>query len=200
MTLPPCNPARPALQWMRLGKQKNQTKGKGDKQDMESKPFFGKPGQRARRPYRVDAAALESKGFKTIRYDRHEAYAKEYALEGRVFVGAVNPVTGDRSVIKEGAFASVKDIDLLREAWDALSEDVLGPRPEKAPEEAPAAKPLPEGTYSYSDLTSTNGAPVEPAILTADEVKAALGASGSWADAVSASSAAAGSPAPKEGE
>lgn len=169
---------------------------------MENKAFFGKPGQRARRPYRVDAAALESKGFKTIRYDRHEAYAKEYALEGRVFVGTVNPVTGDRAVSKTGAFASAKDIDLLREAWDMLSEDVLGPRQEKAPEGAQsapaAAKPLPEGTYYYSDLTK--GAPAEPAILTADEVQAALGASGTWAETVSASSAAAGSPAPKEGE
>lgn len=158
---------------------------------MEEKSFTKKPF--AKKPYRVDAKALESKGFEMIRYDRHESYAKEYALEGRVFVGAVNPVTGDRSVIKEGAFASAKDIDLLREAWDALSADVLGPRPEKAP--APAAKPLPEGTYSYSDLTSTNGAPAEPAILTADEVEAALGASGTWAETVSASSAA----APKEG-
>lgn len=160
-----------------------------------SKPFFKKPGQCARKPYRVDAAALESKGFKTIRYDRHESYAKAYALEGRVFIGSVNPVTGDRAVNKAGSFASAKDIDLLREAWDMLSEDVLGPRPERkeAGESAvilhapdigkdggSATAPLDGGHYSYQDLTLGDGADFAPKTMTADEVKEALGASGSW--------------------
>lgn len=90
---------------------------------------FRKPGQSARRPYRVDAAALESKGFEMIRYDRHEAYAKIYRIDGRAFIGTVNPVTGDRTISKAGPFASVKDMEDLRVAWDQLSEDVLGPRP-----------------------------------------------------------------------
>lgn len=90
---------------------------------------FRKPGQSARRPYRVDAAALESKGFEMIRYDRHEAYAKIYRIDGRAFIGTVNPVTGDRTISKAGSFASVKDMEDLRVAWDQLSEDVLGPRP-----------------------------------------------------------------------
>lgn len=90
---------------------------------------FRKPGQSARRPYRVDAAALESKGFEMIRYDRHESYAKIYRIDGRVFIGTVNPVTGDRTISKAGPFASVKDMEDLRVAWDQLSEDVLGPRP-----------------------------------------------------------------------
>lgn len=159
-----------------------------------SKPFFKKPGQYARKPYRVDAAALESKGFKTIRYDRHESYAKAYTLEGRVFIGSVNPVTGDRAINKAGAFASAKDIDLLREAWDMLSEDVLGPRPEKkdpgesavilhAPDTGKgegAAMPLHEGHYSYQDLTLGDGAVLTPKIMTADEVKEAFGASDTW--------------------
>ena len=90
---------------------------------------FRKPGQSARRPYRVDAAALESKGFEMIRYDRHESYAKTYRIDGRAFIGTVNPVTGDRTISKAGPFASVKDMEDLRVAWDRLSEDVLGPRP-----------------------------------------------------------------------
>ena len=90
---------------------------------------FRKPGQSARRPYRVDAAALESKGFEMIRYDRHESYAKIYRIDGRAFTGTVNPVTGDRTISKVGPFASVKDMEDLRVAWDQLSEDVLGPRP-----------------------------------------------------------------------
>ena len=90
---------------------------------------FRKPGQSARRPYRVDAAALESKGFEMIRYDRHESYAKTYRIDGRAFIGTVNPVTGDRTISKAGPFASVKDMEDLRVAWDQLSEDVLGPRP-----------------------------------------------------------------------
>ena len=90
---------------------------------------FRKPGQSARRPYRVDAAALESKGFEMIRYDRHESYAKIYRIDGRAFIGTVNPVTGDRTISKAGPFASVKDMEDLRVAWDQLSEDVLGPRP-----------------------------------------------------------------------
>ena len=90
---------------------------------------FRKPGQSARRPYRVDAAALESKGFEMIRYDRHEAYAKIYRIDGRAFIGTVNPVTGDRTISKAGPFASVKDMEDLRVAWNQLSEDVLGPRP-----------------------------------------------------------------------
>lgn len=160
-----------------------------------SKPFFKKPGQYARKPYRVDAAALESKGFKTIRYDRHESYAKAYTLEGRVFIGSVNPVTGDRAVNKAGAFASAKDIDLLRAAWDMLSEDVLGPRPEKkeaagesgavlhAPDigkDEGSAMPLSEGHYSYQDLTLGDGAALTPKIMTADEVKEAIGANDTW--------------------
>lgn len=64
-----------------------------------------------------------------IRYDRHESYAKIYRIDGRAFIGAVNPVTGDRTISKAGPFASVKDIEDLRVAWDQLSEDVLGPRP-----------------------------------------------------------------------
>ena len=90
---------------------------------------FRKPGQSARRPYRVNAAALESKGFEMIRYDRHESYAKIYRIDGRAFIGTVNPVTGDRTISKAGPFASVKDMEDLRVAWDQLSEDVLGPRP-----------------------------------------------------------------------
>lgn len=84
---------------------------------------------RARKPYRVDAKALESKGFEMIRYDRHESYAKTYRVDGRAFIGTVNPVTGDRTISKAGPFASVKDMEDLRVAWDQLSEDVLGPRP-----------------------------------------------------------------------
>ena len=83
----------------------------------------------AKKPYRVDAKVLESKGFEMIRYDRHESYAKTYRIEGRAFIGAVNPVTGDRTISKAGPFASVKDMECLRAAWDQLSEDVLGPRP-----------------------------------------------------------------------
>lgn len=94
-----------------------------------NKTSFRKPGQSARKPYRVDAAALESKGFEMIRYDRHESYAKTYRIDGRAFIGAVNPVTGDRTISKAGPFASVKDMEDLRVAWDQLSEDVLGPRP-----------------------------------------------------------------------
>ena len=101
---------------------------KGDKQSMEeNKNFTKKPF--AKKPYRVDAKALESKGFKMIRYDRHESYAKIYRIDGRAFIGAVNPVTGDRTISKAGPFASVKDMEDLRVAWDQLSEDVLGPRP-----------------------------------------------------------------------
>lgn len=159
-----------------------------------SKTSFRKPGQSARKPYRVDAAALESKGFKTIRYDRHESYAKAYALEGRVFIGSVNPVTGDRGISKAGAFASAKDIDLLREAWDMLSEDVLGPRPEKkdrgesavilhapdAKKDEAASAPYGGERYSYQDLTLGDGAAIAPKIMTADEVKKALGTSDAW--------------------
>ena len=90
---------------------------------------FRKPGKSARRPYRVDAAALEPKGFEMLRYDRHESYAKIYHIDGRAFIGTVNPVTGDRTISKAGPFASVKDMEDLRVAWDQLSEDVLGPRP-----------------------------------------------------------------------
>lgn len=93
----------------------------------EKKSFTKKPF--AKKPYRVDAAALESKGFEMIRYDRHEAYAKIYRIDGRAFIGTVNPVTGDRTISKAGPFASVKDMEDLRVAWDQLSEDVLGPRP-----------------------------------------------------------------------
>lgn len=162
-----------------------------------TKTFFGnkKPGQYARKPYRVDAAALESKGFGLIRYDRHESYAKAYTLEGRVFIGTVNPVTGDRTVNKAGAFASAKDIDLLREAWNRLSEDVLGPRPERkeagesavilhAPEtrkdEGSAMPPLDKGHYSYQDLTLGDDTALTPKIMTANEVKATLGNADSW--------------------
>lgn len=87
------------------------------------KPTFG------RKPYRVDAKALESKGFELIRYDRHESYAKTYRIDSRTFIGTVNPVTGDRTISKAGPFASVKDMEDLHVAWDQLSEDVLGPRP-----------------------------------------------------------------------
>lgn len=93
----------------------------------EKKSFTKKPF--AKKPYRVDAKALESKGFKMIRYDRHESYAKIYHIDGRAFIGTVNPVTGDRTISKAGPFASVKDMEDLRVAWDQLSEDVLGPRP-----------------------------------------------------------------------
>ena len=93
----------------------------------EKKSFTKKPF--AKKPYRVDAKALESKGFKVIRYDRHESYAKIYRINGRAFIGSVNPVTGDRTISKAGPFASVKDMEDLRVAWDQLSEDVLGPRP-----------------------------------------------------------------------
>ena len=93
----------------------------------EKKSFIRKPF--AKKPYRVDAKALESKGFEMIRYDRHESYAKIYRIDGRAFVGTVNPVTGDRTISKAGPFASVKDMEDLRVAWDKLSEDVLGPRP-----------------------------------------------------------------------
>ena len=93
----------------------------------EKKSFIRKPF--AKKPYRVDAKALESKGFEMIRYDRHESYAKTYRIDGRAFVGTVNPVTGDRTISKAGPFASVKDMEDLRVAWDQLSEDVLGPRP-----------------------------------------------------------------------
>ena len=93
---------------------------------MEEKSYIKKPF--AKKPYRVDAKALESKGFEMIRYDRHESYAKVYRIDGRAFVGTVNPVTGDRTVSKAGPFASVKDMEDLRAAWDRLSEDVLGPR------------------------------------------------------------------------
>ena len=94
---------------------------------MEEKSYIKKPF--AKKPYRVDAKALESKGFEMIRYDRHESYAKVYRIDGRAFIGTVNPVTGDRTVSKAGPFASVKDMEDLRAAWDRLSEDVLGPRP-----------------------------------------------------------------------
>ena len=94
---------------------------------MEEKSYIKKPF--AKKPYRVDAKALESKGFEMIRYDRHESYAKTYRIDGRAFIGTVNPVTGDRTVSKAGPFASVKDMEDLRAAWDRLSEDVLGPRP-----------------------------------------------------------------------
>lgn len=94
---------------------------------MEEKSYIKKPF--AKKPYRVDAKALESKGFEMIRYDRHESYAKIYRIDGRAFIGTVNPVTGDRTVSKAGPFASVKDMEDLRAAWDRLSEDVLGPRP-----------------------------------------------------------------------
>lgn len=94
---------------------------------MEEKSFTKKPF--AKKPYRVDAKALESKGFEMIRYDRHESYAKTYRIDGRAFVGTVNPVTGDRTISKAGPFASVKDMEDLRVAWDQLSADVLGPRP-----------------------------------------------------------------------
>lgn len=94
---------------------------------MEEKSFTKKPF--AKKPYRVDAKALESKGFEMIRYDRHESYAKIYVIDGRAFIGSVNPVTGDRTISKAGPFASVKDMEDLRDAWDRLSEDVLGPRP-----------------------------------------------------------------------
>ena len=93
----------------------------------EKKSFTKKPF--AKKPYRVDAKALESKGFEMIRYDRHESYAKIYRIDGRAFIGTVNPVTGDRTISKAGPFASVKDMEDLRVAWDQLSEDVLGPRP-----------------------------------------------------------------------
>lgn len=93
----------------------------------EKKSFIKKPF--AKKPYKVDAKALESKGFEMIRYDRHESYAKTYRIDGRAFVGTVNPVTGDRTISKAGPFASVKDMEDLRVAWDQLSEDVLGPRP-----------------------------------------------------------------------
>lgn len=93
----------------------------------EKKSFTKKPF--AKKPYRVDAKALESKGFEMIRYDRHESYAKVYRIDGRAFIGTVNPVTGDRTISKAGPFASVKDMEDLRVAWDQLSEDVLGPRP-----------------------------------------------------------------------
>lgn len=96
-----------------------------------TKTFFKKPSF-GRKPYRVDAKALESKGFEMIRYDRHESYAKTYRIDSRTFIGTVNPVTGDRTISKAGPFASVKDMEDLRVAWDQLSADVLGPRPETA--------------------------------------------------------------------
>ena len=113
-------------------------KSKGDKQIMEEKKsYIKKPF--AKKPYRVDAKALESKGFEMIRYDRHESYAKIYRIARRAFIGTVNPVTGDRTVSKAGPFASVKDMEDLRAAWDRLSEDVLGPRPAASdPQEAAA--------------------------------------------------------------
>ena len=95
---------------------------------MEEKKSFTKKSF-AKKPYRIDAKALESKGFEMIRYDRHESYAKIYRIDGRAFIGTVNPVTGDRTISKAGPFASVKDMKGLRVAWDQLSEDVLGPRP-----------------------------------------------------------------------
>lgn len=108
---------------------------------MEEKKSFTKKSF-AKKPYRVDAKALESKGFEVIRYDRHEAYAKIYRVDGRSFIGTVNPVTGDRTISKAGPFASVKDMEELRAAWDQLSEDVLGPRP-TAPTEQNAASETP---------------------------------------------------------
>lgn len=90
-----------------------------------------------KKPYRVDAKALESKGFELIRYDRHESYAKTYCLDGRVFTGTVNPVTGDRSIIKAGPFASTKDMEDLRAAWDLLTADILGPRPDASVQKDP---------------------------------------------------------------
>ena len=117
---------------------------------------FRKPGKSARRPYRVDAAALESKGFEMIRYDRHESYAKIYRIDGRAFIGTVNPVTGDRTISKAGPFASVKDMEDLRVAWDQLSEDVLGPRPAvlTAPAPGNGSLTINDGvTYDVHDLT-----------------------------------------------
>ena len=88
---------------------------KGAKQRMEEKKSFTKKSF-AKKPYRVDAKALESKGFEMIRYDRHESYAKTYRIDGRAFIGTVNPVTGDRTISKAGPFASVKDMEDLRVA------------------------------------------------------------------------------------
>ena len=106
----------------------------------EKKSFTKKPF--AKKPYRVDAKALESKGFEVIRYDRHEAYAKIYRIDGRSFIGTVNPVTGDRTISKAGSFASVKDMEELRAAWDQLSEDVLGPRPTAPTEQSTVPETL----------------------------------------------------------
>ena len=128
---------------------------------------FRKPGQSARRPYRVDAAALESKGFEMIRYDRHESYAKIYRIDGRAFVGTVNPVTGDRTISKAGPFASVKDMEDLRVAWDQLSEDVLGPRPTASnPQDAAVME-----NYITAPSTITTPAIVDSSLTINDCVK-----------------------------
>lgn len=126
---------------------------KGDKQSMEEKSFTKKPF--AKKPYRVDAKALESKGFEMIRYDRHESYAKIYFIDGRAFIGSVNPVTGDRTISKAGPFASVKDMEDLRDAWDRLSEDVLGPRPTALNSQDPMIM----GNYAAAPAASDGTAP-----------------------------------------
>ena len=121
-----------------------------EKKSFEKKPF-------AKKPYRVDAKALESKGFEMIRYDRHESYAKTYRIDGRAFIGTVNPVTGDRTISKAGPFASAKDIDSLRAAWDQLSADVLGPRPEAADRASAEATATSGRRTVYIPDTSNNG-------------------------------------------
>ena len=124
-----------------------------EKKSFEKKPF-------AKKPYRVDAKALESKGFEMIRYDRHESYAKTYRIDGRAFIGTVNPVTGDRTVSKAGPFASVKDMEDLRAAWDQLSADVLGPRPEAADRASAEATATPERrTVCFPDASDNEWKP-----------------------------------------
>ena len=129
---------------------------------------FRKPGQSARRPYRVDAAALESKGFEMIRYDRHESYAKIYRIDGRAFIGTVNPVTGDRTISKAGPFASVKDMEDLRVAWDQLSEDVLGPRPAAMENYVTEPATITTPAISNSSLQIDNGVKYDVHDLTGD--------------------------------
>lgn len=127
---------------------------------MEEKSFTKKPF--AKKPYRVDAKALESKGFEMIRCDRHESYAKTYRIDGRAFIGTVNPVTGDRTISKAGPFASVKDMEDLRVAWDQLSADVLGPRPTASNSQDPTTIE----NYTPAPAASDSPAPVNGFLVT----------------------------------
>ena len=144
-----------------------------EKKSFEKKPF-------AKKPYRVDAKALESKGFEMIRYDRHESYAKTYRIDGRAFIGTINPVTGDRTISKAGPFASAKDIDSLRAAWDQLSADVLGPRPEAADRAGAEATATSGRRTVYIPDTSNNGCEVQLDNLGERAIYAPNSASEGW--------------------